>query len=112
LVFVGINGIQSHPPTYTLIAGRLLMRFMTQAMIYTMVLTKITVGVVLDWGAMLLLLAYFTTSASTVGHSLKALTLLYLAYVLNKWCHIPGRKYVPKRWYAPNNQSTIVYREW
>ena len=29
------------------------MRFMTQAMIYTMVLTKVTVGVVLDWGAML-----------------------------------------------------------
>jgi len=26
---------------------------MTQAIIYTMVLTKVTVGVVLDWGAML-----------------------------------------------------------
>jgi len=48
LVFIGTNGIQSHPPTYTLIADRLLMRFMTQAMIYTMVLTKVTVGVVLD----------------------------------------------------------------
>ena len=34
--------------TYTLIAARLLMRFVTQAMIYTMVLTKVTVGVVLD----------------------------------------------------------------
>ena len=40
---------QSHPPTtYTLIADRLLMRFMTQAMIYTMVLTKVRVGVVMD----------------------------------------------------------------
>ena len=29
------------------------MRFMTQAMIYAMVLTKVTVGVVLDGGAML-----------------------------------------------------------
>jgi len=48
LVFIGTNGIYSHPPTYTLIADRLLMRFMTQAMIYTMVLTKPTVGVVLD----------------------------------------------------------------
>ena len=28
--FIGTNGIQSHPPTYTLIADRLLMRFMTQ----------------------------------------------------------------------------------
>ena len=25
--FIGTNGIQSHPPTYTLIADRLLMRF-------------------------------------------------------------------------------------
>jgi len=48
LVITGTKGIQSHPPTYTLIANRLLMRFMTQAMIYTMVLTKVTVGVVLD----------------------------------------------------------------
>ena len=48
LVFVGTNSIHSHLPTYTLIADRLLMRFMTQAMIYTMVLTKVTVGVVLD----------------------------------------------------------------
>ena len=48
LVFVGTNSIHSHFPTYTLIADRLLMRFMTQAMIYTMVLTKVTVGVVLD----------------------------------------------------------------
>ena len=48
LVFIGTNGIQSRPPTYTLIADRLLMRFMTQAMLYTMVLTKVTVGVVLD----------------------------------------------------------------
>ena len=48
MVFVGTNGIQSHPPTYTLIADKLLMRFMTQTMIYTMVLTKVTVGVVLD----------------------------------------------------------------
>ena len=47
MVFVGTNGIHSHP-TYTLIADRLLMRFMTQAMIYTMVLTKVTVEVVLD----------------------------------------------------------------
>ena len=46
--FIGTIGIHSHPPTYTLIANRLLMRFMTQAMIYTMVLTKVTVGVVLD----------------------------------------------------------------
>ena len=46
MVFVGTNGIHSHPPTYTLIADRLLMRFMTQAMIYAMVLTKVTVGVV------------------------------------------------------------------
>ena len=46
--FIGTNGIQSHPPTYTLIADRLLMRFITQTMIYTMVLTKVTVGVVLD----------------------------------------------------------------
>ena len=48
MAFVGTNGIDSHPPTYTLIADRLLMRFMTQAMVYTMVLTKVTVGVVLD----------------------------------------------------------------
>jgi len=49
LVFVGTNGIQSHPPTYTLIADRLLIRFMTQTMLYTVVLTKVTVGrVVLD----------------------------------------------------------------
>ena len=48
MIFIGTNGIQSHPPTYILIADRLLMRFMTQAMIYTMVLTKDTVGVVLD----------------------------------------------------------------
>ena len=48
LVFIGTKGIQSRPPTYTLIADRLLMRFMTQAMLYTMVLTKVTVGVVLD----------------------------------------------------------------
>ena len=48
MVFVGTNGIQSHPPTYTLIADRLLMRFMTQTTIYTMVLTKVTVGIVLD----------------------------------------------------------------
>ena len=48
LVFLCTNGIHSHPPTYTLIADRLLMRFMTQAMSYTMVLTKVTVGVVLD----------------------------------------------------------------
>ena len=40
-VFIGNNGIRSHPPTYTLIANRLLMRFMTQAMNYTMVLTKV-----------------------------------------------------------------------
>ena len=45
LVFIGTNGIQSHPPTY---ADRLLMKFMTQTVIYTMVLTKVTVGVVLD----------------------------------------------------------------
>jgi len=32
-VFIGTNGIQSPPPTYTLIADKLLMRFMTQAMI-------------------------------------------------------------------------------
>jgi len=44
LVFVGTNGIQSHPPTYTLIADRLLMRFMTQVMIYTMVSTKVIMG--------------------------------------------------------------------
>ena len=44
----GTNSIHSHPPTYTLIADRLSMRFMTQAIIYTMVLTKVTVGVVLD----------------------------------------------------------------
>ena len=48
LVFIGTNGIQSHPPAYTLIANWLLMRFLTQAMIYTMALTKVTVGVVLD----------------------------------------------------------------
>jgi len=48
LDFVGTNGIHSHPPTYTLIADRLLMRFMIQAMIYTIVLTKVTVGVELD----------------------------------------------------------------
>jgi len=48
LVFVGTNGIHSHPQTYTVIADRLLIRFMTKAMIYTMVLTKVTVGVVLD----------------------------------------------------------------
>ena len=48
MVFVGTNGIHSHPPTHTLIADRLLMRFMTQAIIYTMVLIKVTVGVVLD----------------------------------------------------------------
>ena len=48
MVFIGTNGKQSHPPTYTLIADKLLMRFMTQTMIYTMVLTKVTVGVVLD----------------------------------------------------------------
>ena len=48
MVFVGTNCIHSHPPTYTLIADGLLMRFMTQAMIYTMVLAKVTVGVVLD----------------------------------------------------------------
>jgi len=46
--FIGTNGMQSHPPSYTLIAERLLMRFMNQTMIYTMVLTKVTVGVVLD----------------------------------------------------------------
>jgi len=48
LGLIGTNGIQSHPPTYTQIADKLLMRFMTQAMIYTMVSTKVTVGVVLD----------------------------------------------------------------
>ena len=48
LVFIGTNGIQSQPATYTLIADKLLMRFMTQTIIYTMVLTKVTVGVVLD----------------------------------------------------------------
>ena len=46
MVFIGTNGIQSHPPTYTLITARLLMRFMTQAMIYTMILNKVTVGIV------------------------------------------------------------------
>jgi len=46
LVFIGTNSIQS--PTNILIADKLLMRFMTQTMIYTMVLTKVTVGVVLD----------------------------------------------------------------
>ena len=48
MVFTGTKGIQSHPPTYTLIVDRLLMRFTTQAMLYTMVLTKVTVRVVLD----------------------------------------------------------------
>ena len=48
MVFVGTNGIHSHPPTYTTTADRLLMRFMTEVMIYTIVLTKVTVGVVLD----------------------------------------------------------------
>ena len=45
---IGTNGIQSHPPTYTLIADRQLMRFITQAPIYTMALTEVTVGIVLD----------------------------------------------------------------
>ena len=48
MVFTGTKGIQSHPPTYTLRANRLLMRFMTQAMICIMVMTKVTVRVVLD----------------------------------------------------------------
>ena len=48
LVFIGTNGMQSQPATYTLIADKLLMRFMTQTIIYPMVLTKVTVGVVLD----------------------------------------------------------------
>ena len=47
LVFIGTNGIVT-PSNNTLIADRLLMRFMTQEIIYTMVLTSITVGVVLD----------------------------------------------------------------
>ena len=45
MVFIGTNGIQSQLPAYTLIANRLLMRFMTQAMIYIVIFT---VGAVLD----------------------------------------------------------------
>ena len=33
------------------------------------------------------------------------LMLLYLVYALNKWCHIPGRKYTPNKWYVLNNES-------
>jgi len=48
---------------------------MIQAMIYTMVLTKVTVGVIWTEAQCLvqLLLAYFTTSAPTFGRSLKTL---------------------------------------
>ena len=49
------------------------MRFMTQAMIYTMVLTKVTVKAQC---LVQLLLAYFSTSASTFGHSPKPLMAL------------------------------------
>ena len=54
--------------THTLIANRLLMRFMTQAIINTMVLTKVTVRVCWTEAQCLvqLLLAYFSTSAPTI----------------------------------------------
>ena len=42
------QALMAYSPTYKLIADRLLMRFITQGMINTMVLTKVTVGVVLD----------------------------------------------------------------
>ena len=48
MVFIGTNGIVTPSNIHTNIAARLLMRFKTQAMIYTMVLTEVTVGVVLD----------------------------------------------------------------
>jgi len=50
MAMIGLHryGIVTPSNIHTLIADRLLMRFMTQAMIYTMVLTMVTVGVVLD----------------------------------------------------------------
>jgi len=52
LGFVGTNGIHSHPPTYTLRRSNI----NTEAQYLVQ-----------------LLLAYFTTSAPTFGHSLKLL---------------------------------------
>ena len=50
-----------------------------------------------------------TCAALTINLSPPSCTLFY-AYALNKWCHVPGRKYVPTKWCAgaPNNQHLLV----